>query len=69
MIISRKRYQAEIDKRVEEALRKAHEEFWRDDRERERERHMYELEQRLIAVEKKSGIDHPSHHDNCVRPI
>jgi hypothetical protein len=30
---------------------------------------MYELEQRLIAVEKKSGIDHPSHHDNCVRPI
>lgn len=67
MIISRKRFDAEVQKRVEEAVRKVEENHWRNESERNRDRFMAELENRLIAVEKACGIDHPSHHrgDNC----
>ena len=62
MIISRKRFEAEVQKRVEDAICKAHENMYRDERERDMHRQFRELENRLIAVEKKNGIDHPSHH-------
>lgn len=61
MIISRKRFEAEVNKRVEEALNKFQENVWRDEREREQNRFASELEQRIIALEKKNGIKHPSH--------
>ena len=61
MIISRKRFEAEVNKRVEEALNKFQENVWRDEREREQNRFASELEQRIIALEKKNGIEHPSH--------
>lgn len=62
MIISRRKYEMEIQKAVEEAVCKCHENFYRDERERDQQRFVSGLEQRLIAVEKKCGIDHPSHH-------
>ena len=61
MIISRKRFEAEVNKRVEEAINKFHENVWRNEREREQNRFASELEQRIIALEKKNGIEHPSH--------
>ncbi len=61
MIISKKRFEAEVNKRVEEALSKFQENVWRDEREREQNRFASELEQRIIALEKKNGIEHPSH--------
>lgn len=61
MIISRKRFDAEINKKVEEARCKMQDDFWREERERERYREMGALEQRIIALEKKNGIEHPSH--------
>ena len=61
MIISRKRFEAEVNKRVEEALNKFQENVWRDEREREQNRFASELEQRIIALEKKNGIEHPGH--------
>ena len=61
MIISKKRFEAEVNKRVEEALGKFQENVWRDEREREQNRFASELEQRIIALEKKNGIEHPSH--------
>ena len=66
MIISRKRFEAEVNKRVEEAICKFQENVWRDEREREQNRFASELEQRVIALEKKNGIEHPSHgHVRC----
>lgn len=62
MIISRKRFEAEVQKRVEEEIKKFLEHQWREDREREYCRQQRELENRLIAVEKACGIDHPSHN-------
>lgn len=41
--------------------------IWRDEREREQDRIMRDLELRLIAVEKKNGIDHPSH--KCLEAV
>ncbi len=61
MIISKKRFEAEVNKRVEEAVCRAQENQWRDEREREQNRFASELEQRIIALEKKNGIEHPSH--------
>lgn len=61
MIISRKRFNEEVDRRVQEELERFDEMRWRNEREREQNRVMKELELRLIAVEKKNGIDHPSH--------
>lgn len=62
MIISRKRFDEEVKKRVDEEIQKAQEYNWREERERERDRYISTLEQRLIECEKKCGIDHPSHH-------
>ena len=62
MIISKKKYEAEINKRVEEAIRNVEERMWQNERERGYERSMAKLEHRIIALEKKNGIDHPSHH-------
>ena len=67
MIISKKRFEAEVNKRVEEAVCKVQENNWREDREREQNRFAGELEQRIIALEKKNGIDHPSHHNGNAR--
>lgn len=61
MIISRKRFEADVNKRVEEAVCKVQENMWRDERDREQNRFASELEQRVIALEKKNGIEHPSH--------
>lgn len=68
MIISRKRFEAEVQKRVEEAVCKAQERMWQEERQRDVYKSIAELETRLIDVEKKNGIDHPSHHrgDNCL---
>lgn len=62
MIISKKKFEEEIRKRVEEALCKCEENHWRGEQERNRERFIADIENRLIAVEKANGIDHPSHH-------
>lgn len=62
MIISRKRFEAEVQKRVEEEVCKFHERFYRDDHERKMRRMYDAMEQRVIALEKKNGIDHPSHN-------
>lgn len=61
MIISKKRFEAEVNKRVEEAVCKVQENVWRDERDREQNRFARDLEQRIIALEKKNGIEHPSH--------
>lgn len=61
MIISRKRFNEEVEKRVQEEVKRIEEWHWREERERERYKEMRELENRLIAVEKACGIDHPSH--------
>ena len=61
MIISKKRFEAEVNKRVDEAICKFQENVWRDERERDQNRFASELEQRIIALEKKNGIEHPSH--------
>ena len=62
MIISKKRFEEEVNKRVDEAVCKFQERCWQDEREREQNRAIGALEQRIIALEKKNGIDHPSHH-------
>lgn len=67
MIISKKRFNEEVEKRVCEEMKRIDEMRWRDDREREMYRHMGDLEARLIAVEKANGIDHTSHHNGNVR--
>lgn len=60
MIISKKKFEAEVNKRVDEAVRKFQENVWREERERDQNRFAGELEQRIIALEKKNGIEHPS---------
>ena len=67
MIISRKRFEEEVNKRVEEAVCKAQDSIWQEERQRDIYRNMADLEQRLIAVEKENGIDHPSHHNGNAR--
>ena len=62
MIISRKKYERNIKQAVEEAICKVEENHWRAESERNKERFVHDMERRLIEVEKKSGIDHPSHH-------
>jgi hypothetical protein len=69
MIISRKRFEEEVCKRVDQELCKQQERIWQEDRNREMYRSMADLEVRLIAVEKKNGIEHPSHFDRNVRCI
>ena len=48
MIISRKRFEAEVNKRVEEAVCKAQERIWQEERQRDMYRSVGELETRLI---------------------
>ena len=62
MIISKKRFEAEVNKRVEEAVRKVEENHWRYEKEQSQSRFIDALVNRLIECEKKCGIDHPSHH-------
>ena len=62
MIISRKRFEAEVEKRVKEAIAQVEENHWRNERDREHWRAFDKLHERLIECEKKCGIDHPSHH-------
>ena len=62
MIISKKRFEEEVEKRVSEELKRFDEMRWREDRDRELYRNMRDLEIRLIRVEKTCGIDHPSHN-------
>ena len=59
----RKRFEEEVNKRVDEAVCKVQEQMWRNESDRNNQRCLVELEKRLIALEKKNGIDHPSHHD------
>ena len=61
MIISKKKFEAEVAKRVEEAVFRVQDNLWRNERERDQNRFASELEQRVIALEKKNGIEHPSH--------
>jgi hypothetical protein len=68
MIISRKRFEAEIQRRVEEDVCKAQERMFQEERLRDMYRDIRKIEDRLIEVEKKSGIDHPSHHNGSVLP-
>lgn len=67
MIISRKRFEEEVDKRVKEAVCKCEESYWEREREKAQCQFIEKLEHRIIALEKQNGIDHPSHHrgDNC----
>lgn len=71
MIISRKRFEEEVEKRVKEVVAKVEENHWRNEREREQWREFNKLHDRLIECEKKCGIDHPSHHrgENAVYPL
>ena len=62
MIISRKRFNEEVERRVCEEMKRFDEMRWREEREREWYRERREFENRLIKVEKELGIDHPSHH-------
>ena len=61
MIISKKRFNEEVEMRAREKVEKYEEYRYREDRDRERYREMRDLENRLIQVEKACGIDHPSH--------
>lgn len=61
LFVSKKNFEEEVEKRVCEKLKVFEENQWRDERERERHRYIGDLEQRLIVVEKRMGIDHPSH--------
>ena len=62
MVISKKRFEEEVQKRVEEAIKKVDENHWRYEREQRQGQFIDQLYKRLIAVEKACGIDHPSHH-------
>lgn len=61
MIISRKRFNEEVEKQVCERMKQFEEFQWREERERQRLRDMRDLENRVIKLEKACGIDHPSH--------
>lgn len=61
MFFSRKRFEEEVEKRVQEEVKRIEEWHWREEKEREQRREQRDLEIRLIAVEKACGIEHPSH--------
>ena len=63
MFISRKKFEEEVNKRAEEKIAQAQERMWQEDRMRDMYRNISDLEIRLIAVEKKNGIEHPSHNN------
>ena len=62
MIISKKRFNEEVEKRVCEERNRWEEWRWREEQERSSHIRMRDLENRLITVEKACGIDHPSHN-------
>lgn len=62
MIISKKRFEEEVQKRVEEAVKKVDENRWRFEREQRQGQFLEQLQKRIIALEKACGIDHTSHH-------
>ena len=59
--ISKRKFHDEVERRVCEEMKKYEEYRYRDEKEREQTMVRRELENRLIAVEKACGIDHPSH--------
>ena len=61
MIISKKKFNEEVERRVCEEIKKYEEYRYRDEKEREYYQDRREFENRLIALEKACGIDHPSH--------
>lgn len=60
--VSKRRFLEEVEKRVCEEMKKYEEYRYRDEQERRHNAERRELEKRLIEVEKRNGIDHPSHH-------
>ena len=67
MFISRKKFEAEVNKRAEDKIAQTQERMWQEDRMRDMYRNISDLEIRLIAVEKKNGIEHPSHNNvKCI---
>lgn len=74
MFISKKRLkeivesrEMEVKKDYEERFRRGEEQRYREDRDREMNWNLRKLEDRMIEVEKKCGIDHPSHHKDSNR--
>ena len=67
VFVSKKRFREEVEQRVCEEMKRIDEMRWRDDREREMQRIMRDMENRLIRVEKELEIDHPSH--NCCEDV
>lgn len=60
--VSKRRFHEEVEKRVCEEMKKYEEYRFRDEQERKYLRAKREVENRLIALEKACGIDHPSHN-------
>ena len=60
--ISNRSFNDAVEHRVCEEMKRIDEIRWRDEREREQQRQIRDLENRLIKVEKKLEIDHPSHY-------
>jgi hypothetical protein len=67
IIMSKRRFHDAVERRVCEEIKHYEECRYRDEQERERLRDKRELENRLIAVEKACGIDHPSHR--CLEAV
>lgn len=61
LFMSKKKFEREVEKRLCDRLKVAEENLWRNEREREQHRYVSDLEQRLIVVEKRLRIKHPSH--------
>lgn len=69
MIISRRRFHEEVERRVSEEMRRYEDYRSMNDLERRLRSEMDQMEARMIAVEKACGIDHPSHRClEAVRP-
>ena len=66
--ISEKRFEEEVNKRVDEAVRKCEERYWIRDSDKAKGLFIEKMHERLIAVEKKNDIDHPSHHTDNGTP-
>ena len=62
LFVSKKKFEEAVEKRVGEQLKIFEENQWRNEREREQHRYTSDLEQRLIVVEKRLRIKHPSHN-------
>lgn len=67
IFMSKRRFYEEVERRVSEEIKKYEEYRYRDEQERRANETRRELENRLIAVEKACGIDHPSHR--CLEAV